>query len=189
MVLCQWWGKAGLCGSPDLFICVIDHLMTWVFQRITGVSLGNYHLIDQEYADDTTLFSDTAADLVAGLSIFQEEASKFGLQVSWEKTKLIHVGDGADPPPIVIVSTTIDFFFFLDSFNYLKSFFVQVILAERLRDAVVLPQPSSNHFGSHSGDKNSISCQTKLCIYNVLVLLVLHYGSETWPINQSLAKN
>ena len=68
-------------AAPDLFKCIIDHLMTQVCQRITGVRLGNYHLIDLEYAEDTTLLSDTVADLVAGLSIFQEGASKFGLQV------------------------------------------------------------------------------------------------------------
>ena len=70
--------------------------MTKVCQWITGVRLGNYHMTDLEYADGTTLFTDTVADLVAGLSIFKEEASKFGLLVSWEKTKLMHADDGAD---------------------------------------------------------------------------------------------
>ena len=60
----------------------------------------------------------TVADLVAGFSNGLEETSKFGLQVSWEKTKLKHVDDGADPPPIVIGSTTIDF---VDSFHCLGS--------------------------------------------------------------------
>ena len=97
---------------------IFDQLMTQVCHRITGVRLGNYHLTDPQYAEDTTLFSDTVEDLVTGLSIFQEEASKFDLQVSWEKAKLMHVNDSADPPPIVIGSTTIDF---LDSSNYLQS--------------------------------------------------------------------
>ena len=96
--------KQGCMAAPDLFNCIIDHLLTQVHQRITGVILGNYHLTDLEYADDTTLFSNTVADLVADLSIFQEEASTFGLQVSWDKRKLMDVGDGADPPSIVIGS-------------------------------------------------------------------------------------
>ena len=60
--------KQGCLETSDLFNCIIDHLMT-------GVRLGNYHLTCQEYADDSTLFSDTVSNLVAGLSIFQEEAS------------------------------------------------------------------------------------------------------------------
>ena len=104
--------------APDLFNCVIDHLMTQVCQRITGIRLGNYHLSDLEFDDDTTLFSDTVAYIVTGLIIFQEEASKFGLLISWKKPKLVHVGVGADPPPIVTGSTSIDF---VDSLNYLRS--------------------------------------------------------------------
>ena len=118
MVLCQIGVKQGFVAAPDLFNCAIDHVMTQVCQRITAVRLGIYYLTDLEYADDNT-FSDTVADPVAGLSIFQEEAFKFGLQVSWEKTKLMSVGDGTDPPPIVIGSTTIDF---VDSWNYIRPF-------------------------------------------------------------------
>ena len=105
-------------AAPDLFNCIIDHLMTCICQRIIGVRLGNYHLADLEYVDDTTFFSDTVADLVAGLSIFQEEASTFCVLVSWEKTKLMHAGSGAFPPPIAIGSTTV---YFVDSFNYFRS--------------------------------------------------------------------
>ena len=110
--------KQGCVVAPDLFNCVVDHLMTQVCQRITGVRLGNYHLTDLEYADDTTLFSDTVADLEDGLNIFQKEASKLDLQESWKKTKWMHVGNGPDLPLITIESTTTDF---VDSFNYLRS--------------------------------------------------------------------
>ena len=110
--------KQGYVGSPDLFNCITDHLITWTFQRITGVTLGNHHLIYLEYADDITLFSDSVADLVAGLSIFEEEASKFGPHICWKKTKLMHSGDGADSSQIVIGSTTIDI---VDPFSYLRS--------------------------------------------------------------------
>ena len=63
--------KQGCVAIPDLFNCVTGHLMTQVCQMITGVRLGNYHLPDLEYTDDTPFFSDTVTNLVAGLSIFQ----------------------------------------------------------------------------------------------------------------------
>ena len=59
----------------------------------------NYYL---QYSDNTTMFSNTSTDLEVGLNVFQVEASKLGPQASWEKTKLLHVGDGPDPSPITV---------------------------------------------------------------------------------------
>lgn len=62
-----------------------------------GVSLGKYTLGDLEYAGDTTLFSETANQLLDALSVFDEEAKKLGLKINWSKTELKHVGDGPVP--------------------------------------------------------------------------------------------
>ena len=79
--------KQGHVVAPDLFNCIVHYLMTQVCQRITGIRLGNYHLTYMECGNDTTLFSDTVADLEASLNIFQEETSKPDFQVRWEKTQ------------------------------------------------------------------------------------------------------
>ena len=92
--------RQGCVVAPDLFNCVIDHLMTCICQQTAGVQLGKYYLIDLEYASDTIMFSKTLTDFKAWLIVFQKEVSKLGFQGSWEKTKLIHVSDGPDPPPI-----------------------------------------------------------------------------------------
>ena len=47
--------------------------------------------MDLEYANNATMFSNTITELKAGLNVFQEQASKLGLQVGWEKIKLKHV--------------------------------------------------------------------------------------------------
>ncbi|CAM4607654.1 unnamed protein product [Leuciscus chuanchicus] len=81
--------RQGCVAAPDLFNCIIDHLMSRVCERVPGVSFGSYHLTDLEYADDTILLSTSYSQLRDALGIYSEEAEKLGLQVSWTKTKFI----------------------------------------------------------------------------------------------------
>lgn len=83
--------------AAPLFNCVLDHLMTKVCKRVCCVSFGNYHLTNLDYADDAILLSPSYSQLRDVLAIYHEEAAKLGLQVSWTKTKMIHVSDRPDP--------------------------------------------------------------------------------------------
>lgn len=76
--------------------------MTKVYKRIPGVSFQNNHLGDLGCADNTNLLRNLISQLRDALTMYQEESAKLGLQVSWMKTQLMHVGDGSDPPPLLI---------------------------------------------------------------------------------------
>ena len=58
--------RQGCVVAPDLFNCVIDHLL---FQLKTaagpslGIDLDNWRLTDMDYADDIALFSPSSEDL------------------------------------------------------------------------------------------------------------------------------
>ena len=61
--LSEWFNinsgvRQGCVAAPDLFNCVVDHLMSRVCAQIPAVSFGNLHLVDLEYADDTIMLSD-----------------------------------------------------------------------------------------------------------------------------------
>ena len=186
MVLSQKWVKLGCVADPDLFNCVINYLMTNICQRITGVRLGNCHLTDLEYADDTTLFSDTVVDLIVNLSVFQEETSKHGPQVSWKKTKLLHISYSAHPPQIAIESTTINF---VDSFNCFRSLIPSIgDLSREVNQCCSLTAAVIQSLWKPLCRQNSISCQMKLHAYNASVLSVLLYSSETSPLSQYITK-
>ena len=78
--------------APDLFNCVIDHLMRRVLRRCSlGVQLGEYQLTDLDYADDIAIFAPSACVLQAALTILQGEANLVGMQISWPKTKLMAI--------------------------------------------------------------------------------------------------
>ena len=57
-------------AAPDLFNSVIDYLMARVIERIPGVSFGNFHLADLEYADDTLILATTTEQLRETLVIY-----------------------------------------------------------------------------------------------------------------------
>ena len=83
--------KQGCVIAPDLFNCVIDHLMRRLLRRCSlGVPLGEYQLTDLDYADDIAIFAPSACMLQEALTILQEDTNLVGMQISWPKTKLIN---------------------------------------------------------------------------------------------------
>ena len=106
--------------APDLFNCVIDHLMRRLLSRCSlGIQLGDYQLTDLDYADDIAIIAPSACVLQEALMILQEEANLVGMQISCPKTKLM-----ATTPyptshlPLKICNTEV---LFVDSFTYLGS--------------------------------------------------------------------
>ena len=64
---------------------------------------------------------------------------------------MMHIGNGADPSPIAIESTTTDFG---DSFSDLRLLISNTgDLSREVNQCKVLPQPSYIHYGSHLGGK------------------------------------
>ena len=81
--LSEWFNinsgvRQGCVAAPDLFNCVVDHLMSRVCAQIPDVSFGNLHLADLEYADDTIMLSDGIEKLMAALSVYDRESRKLG---------------------------------------------------------------------------------------------------------------
>ena len=60
----------------------MDHV-----SRKVGIQVGPHTFTDIDYADDVTLFVDTQDKYPIALSAMDEEASKFGLHVSWSKRR------------------------------------------------------------------------------------------------------
>ena len=128
--------RQGHVAVPDLFNCIIDQFMMCVYQQISRAQLGSYYLTDLECVQDTTLFSNTATDHVARFYIFDEKASKLSLEVSWEETEVMYVGDIPYPLPITISSVVVEF---ASSVNYLGSIIMNTgDLLRRLTNAEVL---------------------------------------------------
>ena len=149
------------------------------------LKLGSYVLTDLEYADDTTtLFCSTSDQLREALDIYQDEANKLGLKVSWPKTKLMLIG-GATPPPLLISGEEVEF---VTSFTYLGSIITNNgNITTEINRRRALAASAMKTLWKPLWRHQSITRETKLRIYNTSVLSILLYGAETWPLNKTLA--
>jgi len=62
-----------------------------VHRGMTGVTIGKEVLTDLDFADDVSLLAEMLEVLVLALTVMQEEASTFGLQINWSKIKILQV--------------------------------------------------------------------------------------------------
>jgi len=85
--------RQGCVLAPALFCHAID----WIMERVVSTivfSLGNDHFTDLDYADDVALLAHAVDELHTALDILETTASKLGLHVSWQKTKIQNLGAG-----------------------------------------------------------------------------------------------
>jgi len=79
---------------------------------------GQHTFTDIDYADDVALLVDKEESFRAALVSMDEEAYKFGLRVSWTKTKIQNLGSGPTLSPIIVDGNTVDP---VEEFTYLGS--------------------------------------------------------------------
>ena len=85
--------RQGCVLALALFCRAID----WIMERVVSTivySLGNDHFTDLDYADDVALLAHTVDHLHTSLDILETTASKLGIHVSWQKTKIQNLGVG-----------------------------------------------------------------------------------------------
>ena len=86
--------------------------------REVGIQVGQHTITDIDYAEDVALLVDKEESFRAALVSMDEEASKFGLRVSWTKTKIQNLGSGPTPSPIIVDGNAVDP---VEEFTYLGS--------------------------------------------------------------------
>ena len=60
-----------------------------------GLQFGDRVLSDADFADDIALVASTVDKMTKALQVLSEEASKVGLKINWQKTKVMLL----EPPP------------------------------------------------------------------------------------------
>ena len=172
--------KQGCVIAPDLFNCVIDHLMHRLLSRCSlEIQLGEYQLTDLDYADDIAIIAPSACVLQEALMILQEEANLVGMQISWPNTKLMAITPNPiSHLPLKICNTEV---LFVDSFTYLGSLITNDGSSSRdITSRIAKAASAMYRLSNPLFRKHRISIQTKINMYRALVVSVLLYGSEAW---------
>jgi len=99
--------RQGCVLALALFCRAMDYIMDRVSRKV-GIQVGQLTFTDIDYADDVALLVDKEESFRTALAAMDEEVSKFGLRVSWTKTKLQNLGSGSTPLPIIVNGNTVD---------------------------------------------------------------------------------
>jgi len=136
---------------------------------------------DVLYADDLTLIAEARSELQHMLDALDGACSHWSMTINGEKTKVLTVGDhpeAADQTPITLQNRTLED---VTTFSYLGS-------------QVQQTGEGSGHKDRESWDSvpdlvtkslsqlYSLSRHTKMRVFRTLVMLILLYGAETWPV-------
>ena len=179
--------RQGCAAAPELFNCVIDHVMTRTTNRLPfGLQFGDRVLTDADFADDLGLVADSIDQLTDALEVLQEEAAKVGLKINWLKTKIMAIeppSPVSPPENITVCGAPVEV---VKNFTYLGS----VLSNEGSIEEEVCSRVSKA--SSIVGRLNNlwrmphISRRTKMRIYNASVGSVLLYAAETWPLKSTI---
>ncbi|KAI8496360.1 hypothetical protein Bbelb_256590 [Branchiostoma belcheri] len=181
--------RQGCILSPFLFLLTID----FVLRKTTedgreGVRWREGEkLADLDFADDLALLSENNQDLQHLTTKLEQFAGKVGLRISIEKTKTMEVGDRADQPRLTIsvYNTQVET---VDQFTYLGSVLsnsgeVEPDISCRLGKAAAVFRRMRTIWAT-----SAIDLDTKLRLYNSIVLPTAIYASETWKCTAKLTK-
>ena len=151
-----------------------------------GLQYSDRVFSDADYADDLALVSDSPSRLTETLQILADEASKIGLSINWQKTKLMFVEPRNSPrPPSVLMvgekpADIVEKFAYLDSILSNDGSILKDLMHRIAKASAVMGRLSA------IWRKPSISRRTKMCRYNPSVGSALLYGAETWSATQSV---
>jgi len=162
--------------------------MDWLLDRtihrsMSGTTLAKEPFSDLDFADDVALLAEMLSVLLLALEIMQEEATTFGLEINWSKTK---IQTTTDPAPDIKAHVNGNEVEIVEAFTYLGSRVHHTGSSE----PEITRRISIARECMRSLDKNiwhsQISLDTKLRLYNVYIIPVLLYGADTWTVTAAL---
>ncbi|KAI8491212.1 hypothetical protein Bbelb_308450 [Branchiostoma belcheri] len=173
--------RQGCILSPFLFLITID----FVLRKTTGDGKEGIRwreesrLADLDFADDLALLSENNQGLQHLTTKLETSSGKVGLRVSSEKTKAMEVGNHTGQPRlnITVNNSQVEV---VDQFTYLGSVISNSGEVEPDINCRVGKAASVFRRMNSIWSATTINLDTKLRLYNSIVLPTAIYASETW---------
>ncbi|GBP75023.1 Putative uncharacterized transposon-derived protein F52C9.6 [Eumeta japonica] len=144
-----------------------------------GLNIDGRTLTHLRFADDIVLFAKTPDDLVRMLNELASESRKIGLKLNPKKTKVMTNGNKSS---IKVGDSEIDY---VDEYIYLGQ-----LISPQDNINKEIERRVANSWKRYWGlrevmkDKN-LHIATKSKLFNICILPVLMYGSQTWAITKT----
>ena len=168
--------RQGCLLSPCLFNLFLEFVMKDIRNLDGGIQMGDVHINNIRYADDTTLMDLVFEKLQHTTTQLEMSCSRWGMKINPTKCKVM----SSDTRDITINNTVAEK---VDEFVFLGSSVpsVEADVKRRTRLASWAFGRLKNTIWSNQG----ISRSLKIRIYKALILPIATYGSETWTLRQA----
>ena len=177
--------RQGCILSPLLFLVALDYVMRRAgSQAGAGIPWSDHdRLGDLDFADDIALLEENETKLQLATNKLDENASKIGLKINAEKSKVMCINADASVQGIILGTQRLDD---VEKFTYLGSVIDKNGDAEtdvrcRIGKAAAVFRRLNRIWSSPT-----ISLTIKLRLFNSIVIPTAIYASETWRMSASI---
>ena len=153
-----------------------------------GISIGGRSWSDLGYADDLAIVAKSKAELIVMLEKLQRESEEFGLQINFDKTKIMPIG------PSAVTCQETSFKILGQSIDVVKQFeYLGRILNNRADDTATVEHRIAKGWQAFQKKKSIIthkrlSMKAKRQTINSFIFPTVLYAAETITWNQPLLK-
>lgn len=170
--------------SPVIFNLALQYALKKVLTNdLTTLGLSHFQIL--AYADDIAILGENTTEIQRCVAVLEAETKKIGLEINKEKTEYMiagrHVGN---LPQTKEVNGHL--YKVVDKFKYLgttinKNNSIEEEILIRLANA------NKSYFALNTIFKNKyLSRKSKIRILKTVILPVLLYGSEAWPLTKQI---
>ena len=168
--------------SPLLFNIMLEVVMALALDnKEIGATVSGFLCSNLRFADDIALLSEAADDLQSQITDLHRFSSRFGLRISTSKTEVLCISRFPPDFNIVIDNTVLGQ---VNQFTYLGGVIACDASCEndvtRRIGLAFGAAASLNTIWAAEG----ISIETKVRVYQSMVLSILLYNSETWTLRE-----
>ena len=179
--------RQGCILSPVLFSLVMEKVTRTILNRPEGMNVNNSIIKDFSYADDIDLVAPSLEDLDSLASDLNGMASRMGLSINENKTKLMKITKGDDQNNNIVLVGGLNVEY-VNEFKYLGSIITSKNEIEKEIKARITSANKCYYSLSNFFKKRSISIKTKCRIYTTVVRPIALYGCEAWTLTKKLEK-
>ena len=141
------------------------------------------------FADDCALNASCEEDMQTSMDLFADACQKFGLTISTAKTEVLYQPAPENEYTEPNIQCNGASLVAADRFTYLGSTLSRTAsLDDEISARLSKASSAFGRLRSSTWDRRGISTNTKIKVYNAVVLPSLLYGCETWTVYSSQAK-